>query len=71
MRFTSVERYRAPHPLGFQHSKGDDFGWFEIERVGQPKLYVMAAPSSEIWEHVSVSSKNKCPSWEDMCFVKS
>lgn len=23
------------------------------------------------WEHVSVSLKNRCPNWEEMCFVKS
>lgn len=22
------------------------------------------------WEHVSVSLHNRCPSWEDMCFIK-
>lgn len=23
------------------------------------------------WEHVSVSLKNRCPTWEEMCFVKN
>lgn len=22
------------------------------------------------WEHVSVSTKNRCPTWEEMCFIK-
>src|SRR4051812_7644158 len=22
------------------------------------------------WEHVSVSCKNRCPNWKEMCFVK-
>lgn len=22
------------------------------------------------WEHVSVSTRNRCPNWEEMCFVK-
>lgn len=28
-------------------------------------------PESEGWEHVSVSCKNRCPNWPEMCFVKS
>lgn len=23
------------------------------------------------WEHVSVSTATRCPTWEEMCFVKS
>lgn len=23
------------------------------------------------WEHVSVSTRNRCPNWDEMCFVKS
>jgi hypothetical protein len=25
----------------------------------------------QIWEHVSVSLKNRCPNWEEMCLVKT
>lgn len=25
----------------------------------------------EAWDHVSVSLQNRCPSWEEMCFIKS
>jgi hypothetical protein len=28
-------------------------------------------PISEGWEHVSVSLKNRCPTWREMCFVKA
>ena len=30
-----------------------------------------ASNISEGWEHVSVSCKNRCPNWPEMCFVKS
>lgn len=29
------------------------------------------AEDISVWEHVSVSLKNRCPNWEEMCFVKS
>lgn len=28
-------------------------------------------PGEWRWEHVSVSLPNRCPTWEEMCFVKS
>ena len=28
-------------------------------------------PETKGWEHVSVSLGNRCPNWEEMCFVKS
>jgi hypothetical protein len=27
-------------------------------------------PESEGWEHVSVSTEDRCPTWKEMCFVK-
>lgn len=36
-------------------------------------LTVMVSDGLEIvdgWEHVSISLKNRCPNWEEMCFVK-
>lgn len=68
MNTQRAEIYRAPHPLGLPHAKGDDYGWFEISR-GKYRLYAQAS-SDEKWEHVSVSKRHECPSWDDMCFVK-
>lgn len=28
-------------------------------------------PEAEGWEHVSVSTRRRCPNWPEMCFVKS
>jgi len=28
-------------------------------------------PIAEGWEHVSVSLKDRCPTWEEMCYVKN
>jgi hypothetical protein len=27
-------------------------------------------PTAQGWEHVSVSTQNRCPNWPEMCFVK-
>lgn len=71
MNIDKVEKYRKPHPLGFPHSPGDPFGWFEIpaSAVGH-KLFVMAAPVDDVWQHLSVSLRHRCPTWSEMCKVK-
>ncbi len=73
MNLENIEKYRSKHPLGFDHSPGDDYGWFEIPSCvnRQLKLKVMVAPSKSEWKHVSVSTGVKrCPTWEEMCQVK-
>lgn len=79
MNFTRAEKYRANHPLikmGFNQHKGADFGWFEIPFTIQTplkrrsNLRVMVAPSDSKWQHISVSLINRCPTWDEMCFIK-
>lgn len=74
MNFSQAEKYRRPHPLGFEHKAGDDFGWFEIPSciTKSWKLYVMVAPSDSDWQHISVSTNNptRCPFWNEMCQIK-
>lgn len=52
----------------------DDFGAFEIDGPCGARLKIIASPGdaneSIPWEHVSVSVKNRCPNWIEMCFVK-
>lgn len=54
---------------------GDDFGAFRIPGPQGEKLMIIASPGNANegipWEHVSVSCKNRCPRWDEMCFVKS
>lgn len=71
MKFDKAEKYRKDHPMGFKHKEGDPYGWFVIERTGAPTLRVMVAPADEEWQHVSVSTSRRTPTWEEMCFVKS
>lgn len=54
--------------------RGADFGAFEIDGPCGARLKIIASPGDANidipWEHVSVSVRNRCPNWEEMCFVK-
>jgi len=78
------EQYRSPHPLGFEHKPGDPFGWFMIERKKSvpmgpmvrgmhvmKTIFAVQADAQTEWEHVSVSLPDRCPTWDEMCFIKS
>jgi len=45
---------------------------YETESKRKIKLFVIASDGYS-WEHVSVTVKNKkrCPTWSEMCFIKS
>jgi hypothetical protein len=51
---------------------GDEYnGAFMISTgLGQVALRVIASNGGG-WEHVSVSTERRCPTWDEMCFVKS
>lgn len=70
MNFERAEKYRTKDPLGRFHREGDPFGAFLIKRLGEKDLFVIADGESD-WEHVSVSTKSRCPTWQEMCFIKS
>lgn len=58
--------------FGSQRGSGP-FGAFSIDSPNRTVLKIIASGAHEIsegWEHVSVSLKNRCPNWEEMCFVK-
>jgi hypothetical protein len=54
---------------------GEDFGAFLVPGpCGRDLRIIASSGDSESgieWEHVSVSLPNRCPNWEEMCFVKS
>jgi hypothetical protein len=68
-----LDKYRICH--GFWGSAlGDDFGAFRLPGPYLDSLLIIASPGDANenipWEHVSVSLKNRCPNWKEMCFVK-
>lgn len=67
-----VEPWRI-QPPGYETVKGDDHGCFYVP-VGVVKLACLVSAGDKTcpWEHVSVSipGNRRCPSWEEMDFVK-
>ena len=49
---------------------GKDGGRFDIKMPGGIKLFVIASFGGG-WDHVSVSLRNRCPTWDEMCFIKN
>lgn len=69
-----LEMFRNTHGM-MASNEGDDFGSFFIP-CGKSQIIVVASSGSEEipWEHVSLRSRDykgeRCPTWEEMCFVK-
>ena len=55
--------------MGSDDSIGNS-GAFEITLKHNQKVFVIAGDGLG-WEQVSVSSKDRCPTWEEMCQVKA
>lgn len=61
---------------GLDEEERQDVGVFEVPVASSKRplrVIVSSArvPFSEGWDHVSVSLPNRCPSWNEMSFVKS
>jgi hypothetical protein len=75
----TVEDGRMNYSALGPHKTGDPFGhfWFRCPRT-RAWLTVIASNgdgwikdlAGNPWEHVSVSVSNRCPVWDEMCFVK-
>jgi hypothetical protein len=65
-----LEQYRIK--LGpWASSKGDENGCFLIPGPHNIPLLIMSSGNlDKDWEHVSISGKNRCPNWPEMCHVK-
>lgn len=69
-----AEKGRCQLPeRGYGSAYGDTFGWFKLLCPATGCLLnVIAADGSETrFDHVSVSLKDRTPTWEEMAWVKS
>lgn len=68
-----VERARIVMGNGPWSSRpGDDFGAFLLRRESVRLKVIASSGSDEIpWDHVSVSTEVRCPTWAEMSWVKS
>ena len=68
-RMTLAEAIRLLLPTAYCSSEADGMnGMFHI-RCGKEILRCMVSDGGG-WEHVSVSLEYRCPTWDEMCFVK-
>lgn len=71
-----LDKYRKDHPMIGPGPKGSRYGFFVVEHEGAQLAVISSGEhhSSDDglgdWEHVSVSLRDRCPTWDEMCFVK-
>lgn len=66
----TLERYRmTDFEICYYGMRGDSGnGAFKVFVDGVS--FMVIATNGGGWEHVSVSRKNRCPTWEEMCAIK-
>jgi len=69
MTFHVPNRYRIRHGDLASGDLAGNNGAFEIRCAGK-KLFVLASDGGG-WEHVSVSTKHKIPTWKQMCHIRN
>lgn len=68
-----VERGRDTKFSAVPSGRGDPFGFFVLRMNGardELRIMVSAGIPEIPWEHVSVSVRSRCPTWEEMSWVK-
>jgi hypothetical protein len=63
-----LEAHRRKHPMMGDSPRGSMFGYFQFDKMAV--ISSGEAHANMPWEHVSVSFKDRCPTWEEMSFVK-
>ena len=66
-----LEQYRLKDHRILASQTGSSCGFFRVP-YGEATLSVMISDGSvDGWEHVSISLIDRCPTWEEMCYIKS
>ena len=67
----NIDKYRINHPTLGRMPDGVIEGFFVMKRKAGDLCFMASTGSPEIpWEHVSVSLKDRTPTWKEMCIVK-
>ncbi len=70
MGFCVPEKYRVRDGRLGSDAKYGNNGAFAVKLQRGQEVFVIASDQMG-WEHVSVSRRDRCPSWEEMCQIKS
>lgn len=65
---SQVEAFRH-YPTGWACRANDPDGCFYVPVLNGPMLTVVSSVG-EGWDHLSVSARHRCPTWEEMCYIK-
>ena len=68
--FHVPEKYRVRKGELASDWRACNNGAFEIKTIKFKRPLRCIASDGAGWEHVSVSLHDRCPTWEEMCFVK-
>lgn len=73
-----AERFRDRRPGPFSSSTGDGNNGRFYVLCGRVELTVVVSDGTDAeqlglprWDHVSVSTEHRCPTWEEMDFIKN
>ena len=68
-----VERGRDTKGHFHPSSRGDQWGCFDLDTNDRVRLRIVVSPGGDEvpFEHVSVSTRTRCQTWDEMCWVKS
>lgn len=68
--FSVPEKFRVEKgPMGSNNTYGNN-GQFMVKSLKLKRVLFCQASDGLDWEHVSVSIADRCPTWEEMCFIK-
>jgi len=67
MSFHVPEKYRL-EPAGMP--RGDEHNGYFVVQLNHGQKFMVIASNGMGWEHVSVSRKDRCPTWAEMCQIK-
>ena len=70
MAFKAPEKYRVTHGRIGSDSRYGNNGAFTVSLRRGQTVFIIASDLLG-WEHVSVSRKDRCPTWEEMFQVKA
>lgn len=62
------EKFRGFHPMYGESERGGVQGFFMIPHEGE--TIAVISGRGEGWDHVSASLQYRCPTWDEMCFIK-
>lgn len=70
MSFKVPEKFRITAGRGASDSRYGNNGAFFVRLRHNQRVFVIASDGMG-WEHVSVSRRDRCPTWDEMCQIKA